>query len=182
MKLRIFLSLLLVVAIFSACKKGDGDQDYGFPYIYMPQSTLSGGLDNYYTVPSGGGEYTYNFKIENGKLNIILGVLHSGKLPDAAYSVTVSGTEPSASVLAAVGGIAMPSSLYTLPQKVDVSGDKSGETFYLSVDAAALASETYSGQKLVLTVGISNPSKFELAETGTSVVVIVDVDKVKKFF
>jgi len=181
MKVKIILSLLLILSIFSSCKKGDGDQDYGFPYIYMPQAMLSGGLDNYYNVPSGGGEYTYNFKVENGKLNIILGVLRSGKLPNEAYSVNVSAEAPSSSVLAAVGGIVMPSTLYTLPQKVDVSADKSGESFYLSIDSNTLSSATYAGKKLVLTISINSPSKFELAETGTDVVVIVDVNKVVKF-
>lgn len=181
MKHRIILSLLLALSIFSACKEGDGDKEYGFPYIYMPQSTVSGGLDNYYAVPSGGDEYTYNFKVENGKINVILGVLRSGKLANAAYSVNINATEPSSSILSAVGGIAMPSGLYTLPQKVDVSADKAGEAFYLSVDANALASATYSGKKLVLTVSISNPSMFELAETGTSVVVVLDVNSINAF-
>lgn len=181
MKFRIITSLLLILFIFPACNEGDGDLDYGFQYIYMPQAMSSGGLDNYYQVPSGGGENNYNFKVENDKFNIILGVLRSGKFANSAFSVNVAATDPSAAILASLGGMVMPSELYTLPQKVEVSADKSGETFYLALDANTLKSDTYKGQKLLLTVSISNPSKFELAETGTSVVVVVDVDKVKKY-
>ncbi|WP_423126660.1 hypothetical protein [Gaoshiqia sp. Z1-71] len=181
MKVKIVLMLLLILSIFSGCQEGDGDQDYGFAYIYMPQAMVSGGLTNYYNVPSGGGEYTYNFKIQDGQLNVILGVLRSGKLADEAYRVDINASETSADVLSAVGGLALPTAIYSLPQNVNVPSGKSGETFYLSLDADALMSEAYDGQKLVLTIGISNPTNFELADVGTSVVVIIDVDNVREF-
>ncbi|MGQ8335511.1 hypothetical protein ACUNWD_03110 [Sunxiuqinia sp. A32] len=178
MKLRIVLMLLLILPIVYSCQEGDGDQDYGFAYIYMPQAMVSGGLDNYYNVPAGGAEYTQNFKVEDGKVKVILGVLHSGKLSDEAYSVDVNSSAPSSDVLSEVGGVVMPA-IYSLPQSVSVSADQSGEAFYLSIDANELSTGNYDGQKLVLVVEISNPSNFELADVGTSVVVIVDVDSIK---
>jgi hypothetical protein len=51
----------------------------------------------------------------------------------------------------------------------------------LAIDTNALKSDTYKGKILLLTVSIDNPSKFELAEDGTSVVVVVDVNKVRKY-
>lgn len=181
MKLRILLISLLILTISYSCQEGDGDQDYGLAYIYMPQAMVSGGLDNYFNVPSGGSEYTYNFKVQDGKLNVILGVLRSGKLPNKAYSVTVTASVPSSNILSAIGGVAMPSSIYSLPQEVNVPSDQSGGTFYLSIDADALNSNVYNGKKLVLIVAVSNPSNFELAEEGTSVAVVIDVDDIKAF-
>jgi GH43 family beta-xylosidase len=64
---------------------------------------------------------------------------------------------------------------------VNVDSDKTGEVFYLSVDAAALKSETFNNQMLVLTVEISNPSNYELAEKGTKVNVVIDVEKIRGF-
>lgn len=181
MKYKIILIVLVVLSISMGCQKGDGDKDYGFPYIYMPQATFSGGLDNYYSVPAGGGEYSYNFKVEEGKLNVILGVLRSGKVSNEAYSVSVNSLDPSAEELAAIGAVLMPSSIYSLPQTVEVPADQSGETFYLSIDAEALKSGVYDDQKLAMIVEISNPTNFELAEDGTSVVVILDVNNIKEF-
>ena len=39
-------------------EEGDGDADYGFGKVYMPQAVSTGGLNNSYAVPSGGGDYT----------------------------------------------------------------------------------------------------------------------------
>lgn len=58
--------ILSVIAAMSAmlavsCQKGDGEADYGNSLIYIPQATVSAGIDNYYNVPSGGAENTLNF-------------------------------------------------------------------------------------------------------------------------
>lgn len=50
--------ILSVIAAMSAmlavsCQKGDGEADYGNSLIYIPQATVSAGIDNYYNVPSG---------------------------------------------------------------------------------------------------------------------------------
>lgn len=83
--------------------------------------------------------------------------------------------------MTSLGGIALPTTLYTLPNKVDVSADKTGETFYLSIDAQALLSEAYYANILVVTVEITNPSLYELAEKGTKLNVVIDVDKLKAY-
>lgn len=48
--------ILSVIAAMSAmlavsCQKGDGEADYGNSLIYIPQATVSAGIDNYYNVP-----------------------------------------------------------------------------------------------------------------------------------
>ena len=58
------MSVLCLFALAS-CAKGDGDKDYGVEKVYIPQAMADGGITNVYKVPSGEGEYTYNFAIEN---------------------------------------------------------------------------------------------------------------------
>lgn len=174
-----FLAALCALA-FAACE-GDGDADYGFGKIYMPQAVSTGGLNNSYAVPSGGGESTRNFRVENGSVRVILGVMRSGKLSDKrGYTVEVyTSDEETAAAVAAYGGEAMPAGLYTLPDEVVVPAGQSGATFYLSIPVAALSRDEYAGRKLVLSVGIRNPSAWELAPTGTRTAVVVDVDALK---
>ena len=188
MKKIVFIAATIVFLTgFYACEKGAGTDDYGFAYIYMPQATASGGLDNNYYVPSGEGVYTYNFKVDSvkGELQILLGVLRSGDLPNAAYSVDIVVRTDTTNQIISGGlvddGMVFPSSLYSLPQKVDVAADKSGESFYMTVPAEALKGSSYTGKKLVLTVGLANPSKYELSDANTSTVVILDVDAIREY-
>ena len=105
----ILLIAFLCTCAFAACE-GDGDADYGFGKVYMPQAVSTGGLNNSYAVPSGGGDYTYNFRVENGTVRIILGVIRSGKLSDKkGYTVDVyTSAEDTAAAVSAFGGEAMP--------------------------------------------------------------------------
>lgn len=181
MKNRLIWLFAAVCALtFSACE-GDGDADYGFGKIYMPQAVSTGGLDNTYAVPAGGGEYTRNFSVADGKVNIALGVARSGKLSDAkGFSVEVYvSDEKTAAAAAQAEGMAMTPDMYTLPASVEVEAGKSGATFSLVIPVATLTQSEYSGQRLVLSVGLRNPTAYELAETGTETVVIVDVEALK---
>ncbi len=181
------LALLFGMFAFTGCTEGDGEKDYGYAYIYMPQATVDGGLTNQYPVPSGGGEYSYNFKVENGKLNIILGVLRAGKFEkNESFSVSVAADETKTQAAITNGSVsnavAMPSTIYTLPTEVTVPSGKSSEAFYLAVDVASIKGTTeYSGKKLILEVGISNPTRYELASTNTSVLVVLDVDAIQQY-
>lgn len=173
-----FLMACCVLA-FPACE-GDGDADYGFARIYMPQALSTGGLDNSYAVPSGGGTDTYNFRVAEGTVQIVLGVMRSGSFDEQrGYAVKVGvSPEATAEAVAAFGGEAMPA-IYSLPEEVVVPDGKSGGTFYLSIPVASLAKSEYAGRKFVLAVFISDPSAYELAETGTVTAVVVDVDALK---
>ncbi len=168
-------------ACFTACE-GDGDADYGFGKIYMPQAVSTGGLDNSYAVPAGGGEHTANCRIENGTLRVILGVTRSGKMSDnGGYSVDVYASSDAATA-AAFGGVPMPAGGYSVPEQIQVPDGSYNATFYLDIPAATLRNADYAGKKLVLTVGVRNPSAYELAETGTETAVVVDVDAAKALF
>jgi len=192
----IIVGFVFLLGLF-ACEKGAGSADYGFAYIYMPQATVSGGLNNNYYVPSGDGVYTYNFKIDsvNNNLLILLGVLRSGDLPNKAYSVSVvAQTDTTKSILydgLIENGMLFPSWMYSLPARVDVPGDKSGASFYMTVPIEELKDNVYTDKKLVLTVGIdylennieinTMPLEYELSATNTSTVVILDVDAIRAF-
>ena len=112
--------ILSVIAAMSAmlavsCQKGDGEADYGNSLIYIPQATVSAGIDNYYNVPSGGAENTLNFGTTETDVDIYLGVMLSGKKAGSGFSVNiVEDSEASISAAAALGATVLPSSAYEL--------------------------------------------------------------------
>lgn len=189
-KIALIAVSVLFLSGFYACEKGDGESDYGFSIIYMPQSTQNGGINNNYLVPSGEGIYTYNFRVDSVKkeLNILLGVLRSGDLSNSAYSVDiVARMDTTLQIVnntddnAIVNGMVFPTELFSLPQKVDVASNKNGESFYMTVPTEVLKNAIYTDKNLVLTVGLANPSKYELSDTNSSTVVILDVNAIRKF-
>ena len=98
--------IMSVISLFAlvSCAKGDGDKLYGVEKVYIPQSMTDGGITNIYNVPSGDGEYTYNFSIEEETVEVFLGVLRSGKQSGEAFTVDiVVNNETKASQAAALG-------------------------------------------------------------------------------
>ena len=187
-KRKILAFAALIVLIMSwACTKGDGEADFGDDiYVYMPQATVGGGINNYYPVPGGAGEYTYNFIADANKLNIILGVTRSGKITDAGgFSVNVLVSQAETDKVVDADDIdveALPQTLYEIPNTVSVDAGKNSATFYLTVDAKKLLDGSYDGKKLALAVTIDNPTQYKLSEGNKVVVVIVDVDEIRPFF
>ncbi|MFT4222107.1 hypothetical protein [Dysgonomonas sp.] len=187
MKTKIFyiIAALFFAIGFVACNDGDGDADYGFGYIYMPQATISGGLNNNYYVPSGSGEYTYNFKVDltTNKVKVILGVLRSGDIGNSAYSVDIVSRTDTTNQIIVSGAISnaliLPASLYSLPNSVSVSGSESGTSFYMEIPIDALKMDQYTDKNLVMTVGLANPTAFQLSPKNTSTVVIINVNSLR---
>jgi len=170
------------MALLVGCAKEDGNGDFGLAYIYMPQAATSGNDDGRYEVPSGK-EMTYNFNVKDGKLNVFLGVVRSGKLSSEGFSVDVKVLTDTTNQIIASGDIEdamlLPATIYSLPNKVSVS-DGYWATFYLLVDTTAIKNDAYTGKNLVLVVGIANPDKFELSNKNICTVVIIDVDAIRK--
>lgn len=177
------IALMLFATGFMACDGGDGDAEYGFAYLYMPQATSGGGLENNYYVPSGGGSLTANYKIKDQKLEIMLGVLRSGQLSNSAFSVDIISRADTTAQIVASGiipnAVVLKDEQFTLPSKVNVSSDKSGETFYMSVPMDVVKRPEYTGKKLIATVAITNPTQYQLNAKKASTVVIVDVDAIR---
>lgn len=170
---RIFTIFSIVAAslLTISCTKGDGEADYGNQFVYIPQATASGGIDNIYNVPSGGGENTYNFSVAGDNVNVFLGVMVSGKAAVDAFTVNVESDDAAAKAKAdELGAKVLPSSAFTLPSKVEVGQGKNGTTFNLSIQKSAIV----SGEVFVSAVRISNPSKYQLSEKNTEVLVVID--------
>lgn len=169
------------------CEKDDSKADFGFTSLYMPQALSSGGIDSMYLVPSGNGEMTYNFKAENGKIEIMLGVMLSGKrAPDAGYTVDIKTFSDITDDLIASGAIhnavAMPADMYTLPAQATTTGDREA-AFYLSVDSAELMNNLdYLGENLILTVGLSNPTRYPLSNKNTHTTIVINRDALYSHF
>lgn len=174
---KFLFAIMCVISLFAlaSCAKGDGDLDYGIEKVYIPQSMSDGGITNVYNVPAGGGEYTYNYSVEEATVEVFLGVLRSGKQAGEAFTVdVVVNTAATASKATELGAEAMSSSLYTLPSQVKVDAGTNSTNFTLNLDKAALKAK--AGKKLVLCVGLANPSRYELSEKASEVTVLVDVD------
>ena len=191
--LRNYMSVLAIAVMamtMVGCEPSDANKDYGFPLIYIPQATVTG-LDNSYPIPNGpfGQNTKYTCYYEDGKLNIALGVVRAGKLADEkAFTVDlgVSENETTKKVDELVGketpAAALPVSVCSIPEKISVpAGDNTG-TCYVSVDLQALSANKASimegevYKQLVLGLEISNPTEYELAETNTSVIIILNLN------
>lgn len=174
---KIIFSIMSVICLFAlaSCAKGDGDKDYGVEKVYIPQSMADGGITNVYKVPSGEGEYTYNFAIEEETVEVFLGVLRSGKQAGEAFTVDiVVNDETSAAMAEKYGAEVMAADLYTLPSEVSVEAGANSKTFHLSLNKAALKAN--ADKKLVLCVGLANCTAYEISENAAEVTVLVDVN------
>ena len=174
---KIIFTLMSVIGLFAlaSCAKGDGDKDYGVEKVYIPQSMTDGGITNVYKVPSGEGEYTYNFAIEEETVEVFLGVMRSGKQSGKAFTVDiVVNDETSAAMATKYDAEVMGADLYTLPSEVSVAAGKNSATFHLSLNKAALKAK--AGKKLVLCVGLANCTAYEISEKASEVTVLVDVN------
>ena len=171
----LFAIFSVCVLALTSCAEGDGDKDYGLMKIYMPQAMAGGGIGNIYNVPSGGGEYTYNFSIEDETVEVYLGVLRSGKQAGEAFTVdVVVNNETTAAQATALAAEVMSSDIYTLPSNVSVAAGTNSKTFNLSLNKEGLKAN--AGKKLVLCVALASPTKYELSEKASEVTILVDVD------
>ncbi len=186
--IKISFAFCVTFLLAAACGKTDANRDYGFPYIYIPQATVTG-LDNSYPIPVGplGQNSTYccRYDEKTGTLDIALGVIRSGYIANAqAFSVKLTTCpELTASKLdeyssKSTSAIELPAEFYTLPEKIEVATGKNSGTCYIPVDVQKLSEESlYESGKyklLVLGLQITDPSAYELAEENTQVVIVID--------
>lgn len=186
----LFLALAAMTFTFASCEPGDAEKDYGFPKIYIPQATVTG-LDNTYPIPNGpldqNKSYVCNFK--DGKLNIALGVVRAGAIAkEKAFTVDLRVSEPETErKIAEYEGkdtpvAKLPVDLCSIPGKISVTAGENTGTCYVTIDLAALSSQasslTVDGSYKLLVLGleISNPTEYELAESNTSVVIVLDLN------
>lgn len=186
----LFLALAAMVSILVGCEPSDANKDYGFPKIYIPQATVTG-MDNSYPIPNGPLDQnkTYVCNFEDGKLNIALGVVRAGALAkEKAFSVDLKVCDSETARKIAeydskdVPAAELPVNLCTIPGKISVKEGENTGTCYVTVDLKTLAGQASSivtdgkYQLLVLGLEIANPTEYELAESNTSVVIVLDLN------
>ena len=187
------ICLLLMVILFMSCGEKEADKPFGNTVVYIPQSTVSGGVNLNYLVPSINSldSNTNNFRVDTlgNKVNVFLGVTCSGKQQALnGFSVSVSTRADTINQLIANGLIKvapnaakpvvlLPASAYTLPATVSVPSLAYATGFYLSINTSTL--KTYAGQKVALCVVISSPSMYTLSPINNKVIIIIDVDSLK---
>ena len=184
MKITNFL-LIVILGVFCtgfySCDKDDSDTQWGNTKIYMPQaSLLNGGLSNEYPVPCNADPVNKNYEFDSitKVLKIPLGVYRSGLETKEAFSVKVDA-DPAASATAAQNiprGLALPPGTYSLPSEALVESGSREKTFFLTVDLQKVvdASPAAASKQLVLVVGISDPTKYELNEKLSKTTVIIN--------
>jgi hypothetical protein len=174
-----FAGIALFVVALNSCDKGYNSTSFGYNYIYMPQATVSGGLNLNYPVPVGLDSATYNYQIDtvNHKVNVDLGVSVSGEQSNTGFTVNVSVNNDTTNQIISGGSIAnavlMPGTMYSLPSSVTVPAGQHLATFNLSIDAVAL--KAYAGKMALLTVQLSNPTSYVLNTVYNKTVVIINV-------
>lgn len=187
---KLLIAFTLFALMLTSCEKSDNEKDYGFPVIYIPQATITG-LDNSYPIPNGpfGENSNYNSAYKDGILNIALGVVRAGYIADSmpfSVNVEVSQNETDTKVAlleeSGISSLKLPTDSYQLPTNVNVEAGTNTGTFYLSVDLKklALSKQTLIANNkwklLVLGVKLAKPSKYELSDKNTSVIVIIDLN------
>lgn len=178
-KYLVWMMVWVLSGAIIGCEKDASEEAFGKSVVYLPQAAYA---NLRYEVPMGKDSATKNYFVDASgeKVNIILGVLRSGMETPAAYSVEVKPLEDTVSKLITNGvfpsatHLVMPSTLYQLPSSVSVPAGSYGTAFYVSLNKAALKS--YAGKKLLLAVGISNPSMYQLSPGLNKVIVIIDVN------
>jgi hypothetical protein len=176
MKKAILYACALLTLVSTGCDKGDGEKEYGYPYVMMPQSQR---IEGYYYVPGGSEEFTRNYIVEADKVLVCLGVLRSGNVADEAFSVDITTPQTPADDFIydgiVPGAELMPESLYTLPSKVDVASGSNATEFYMELDRAQLAGN--AGKTFVLSIELANPTRYKLAREAYRTMVVVNVDE-----
>ncbi|MFV0269624.1 MAG: DUF1735 domain-containing protein [Draconibacterium sp.] len=176
-----FIAFSLV--LFVQCDEDDSEIEWGVVKVYMPQaSILDGGLSNYYPVPLQNNPLTQNYVLDTvaQTLDITLGVYRSGLQRLEAYSVDVETDQDTIGYLIdneiLTNAVLLPSDTYTLPEKISVVEGQRETTFSLKVNVQKLIDEyiMLSGKKLVLAVKIANPTNYDLNQSLSTTIVVID--------
>lgn len=174
------MAVLSAVLFLASCEK---DPEWGVIRVYMPQAVIyDGGVTNIYPVPLNNNPTTNNYKIDSdGNLLITLGVYRSGLQELKPFSVTVyADMEKSRDeVSAAADRVLLPEGYWSLPSNVAVESGSRESIFYLKVRLKKLQQDypDMFDKKAVLTVGVSNPTLYELNADLSETTVIIDCIK-----
>lgn len=184
-KINVSVPALITIVIISygiiSCEESDSEKEWGIALIYMPQSSLqSGGLDNFYYVPTGSNEWNKNYTINNNNINIVLGVYRSGLQALDGYSVSIVTEPETVNQLITdntlTNAVLLPDDTYSIPTSITVPSGEREAVFYLTIDRNVLLNNypSYIDMNLILAVSITNPTKYELNPALSTTIVVVD--------
>lgn len=172
--------LFPLAAVLMAASSCVEEQEWGIAKVYMPQAVIyNGGVTNLYPVPLDNNPTTNNYSIDpEGNLLVTLGVYRSGLQALESFSVTVSADiQASEEYAAAAGGRRIiPEGYWSLPHEVTVPAGSREAIFDLKIDLQGLQAdmpELYD-QRIVLVAGISEPTRYSLNESLSSVTIAVN--------
>lgn len=176
-----YFIISLIVLIFVSCEKSDQQKDWGIAKIFMLQASITdGGTTHNYPVPLNKGSNNYLLDTVKNTIDIDLGVYRSGLQELESYSVKVGADIDVTNQMIAGGtikdAILLPADVYELPSEVTVADGHREAIFHLTIDRAKLNQKysAYYDKKLLLTVGISNPSKFKLDSSLCKTNIVID--------
>ena len=170
----------LALLCLGSCGIDDNEKNWGATKIYMPQAAIvNGGMDNFYYVPlSSSPTQNYIIDEETNTLKIALWVYRSGLHELEAYSVKVyvdhDATNQAVSNSLSAAAV-LPANVYSLPEEIHVPQGEREATFFLSIDMDKLI-ESFENQnpaRIVLVVGIKDPSKYELNEALSKTTIMI---------
>ncbi|MDP4240697.1 MAG: hypothetical protein Q8904_14635 [Bacteroidota bacterium] len=176
-----YIIILLTIFVYISCEKSDNQQSWGQSKIYMPQSSITnGGSSNNYAVPMNNGISNYLLDTVKNTIDIDLGVYRSGLEALQSYSVKVAADVDTTNKIIAGGSIPnavlLPADVYTLPTSVSVPDGKREAAFHLTIDRAKLIANygSYYNKKLILTVRISNPSRYVINQSLSKTIIVIN--------
>jgi hypothetical protein len=164
--------IILATIGFTACKKMPDSPD-GTANIYLTAATSTT-----YLVP--GSTKNYIADKATKKLHVPVYLSRSGLQKQEGYTVNVVADDTTAQKLINKGivstekGMVAPAAVYTIPATFSAGGDQAGVDVVF--DANKL--EPYLGKQLVLSVRITNPSRYAINEKLSTLNIVVDVDLV----
>ncbi len=166
----------MAVSMFSSCEK---ESEWGIRKVYMPQAAITNNSNHEYPVPMTG-QHDNNYRVEEGDLQVFLGVYRSGQGDLQSFSVDVYCDVAAAAAAAdADDRVVLAEKYITIPSTVYVKDGTRQSTFYMTVDLAKLKADhpEYNEKKLIAVVGISNPSRYELNEDISKTTIVIDGSK-----
>lgn len=162
----------LAVLSLASCKSMP-DIPEGSAQIYMPAA-----LNSSYLVP--GSIKNYVADKATKKLHIPLYLFRSGLQTQKHFTVDIAADDATANKLISNGTVnssnamVAPSGLYSMP--ASINGGQDSSFFEVVFDANQL--NAYLGKLLVLSVRITNPSKYQLNDKLSVLNIVLDVDGV----
>lgn len=155
----------IILILYSCSKRGIIDREFTPPKVYMTQGVVASKGNGFYLLPANVYNQPVYYTVENGKVNIPVGVVRSGVDLSGTVNVNYALDADTLSKLRANGIVSseildMPSGSYTLPLATTINNNETNAHSILAVDLNVLLNSLLNapGKKYILPVKISTPN------------------------